>query len=204
MKQGSEEWLLERAGRFTGSRFNLLMARTKSGPSTSRKNLIRHLAVERITGQYIETYQSAQMLRGIDYEGFAREAYEDKHFLTVQQIPLVVHPKYDFVSCSPDGFVGEDGMVQFKCPEAMDKHYTYLLEGAHAVEYKWQLQGELWVCGKEWTDAVSYDPRYPRDKRLAEVRVERDEQLIAELVAECLKANEEVIASMEALNENTQ
>jgi hypothetical protein len=62
----------------------------------------------------------------------------------------------------------------------------------HAKEYKWQLQGQLWVTHRKWVDAVSYDPRFPEHLRLAIARIERDESAIKELAAECEKANSEI------------
>ena len=83
-------------------------------------------------------------------------------------------------------------MVELKCPDAMGKHLDALQNGSHADEYMWQIQGQLWVAGREWNDAVSYDPRWPMPMDLAVKRVHRDEKMIAELEAECIAANEEV------------
>jgi len=192
MEQRTAEWFEKRAGKFTGSRFKSLMAMTKSGPSTSRKNLITTLAVERITGTCMETYCNAAMQRGIDLEPLAREAYEDANMVAVEEVAFIQHPKYDFVSCSPDGMVGDDGMVEFKCPSAQDKHLQALLTGAHTVEYKWQLQGQLWVAGRSWVDAVSWDPRFPVGAQGATYRIERDEDMITKLEEACITADKEV------------
>jgi putative phage-type endonuclease len=193
MEQRSEEWFAARAGKFTGSRFNMLMAKLASGkPAASYFNLITELAVERITGQCMETYQNAAMLRGIEMEPEARAAYEDENLVAVDEVAFIQHPKYPFVGCSPDGLVGDEGMWEGKCPYAAAKHLDALLRGAHTVEYKWQLQGQLWVAVRDWVDASSYDPRFPEGTRLATVRVERDEDAIKELEQTCIKANDEV------------
>src|SRR5690606_41887739 len=83
--------------------------------------------------------------------------------------------------CSPDGLIGDDGLVEIKCAASMQKHLEALRSGAHAVEYRWQLQHQLMVTGRQWVDAVSYDPRFPEHLQLAVTRVERDEAAIAEL-----------------------
>lgn len=189
--QGDTEWLQKRLGLLTASRFADLMAKTKTGPSASRKNLITRLTIERLTGNYMQTYQNDAMTRGIELEAEARKAYEDQELIAVDQADYVPHPVHWFVGCSPDGLVGSDGLVEIKCPTAEAKHYEALRYGSHAVEYKWQLQGQLWVTGREWNDAVSYDPRFTGFE-LAIVRVERDEKAIAELEAECIAANEEI------------
>ena len=194
MIQGSEEWFAARAGKFTGSRFSDLMARTRSGPSTSRANLLATLAVERLTGMCVETYTNGAMQRGTELEPFARTAYEAHIGDLVQEVAWVPNPTLSFVGVSPDGLVGDDGLVEIKCPMAMAKHLAALRAGDHATEYKWQIQGQMWVAEKAWCDAVSYDPRYPQGLQLAITRVERDEKAIAELEAACIEANEEVNA----------
>jgi len=191
MIQGSPEWFQQRLGLLTASRFADLMARTKSGPSTSRKNLITRLTIERLTGCYMETYSNAAMQRGTELEPEARKAYEDHELIVVDQAAYVPHPEYWFCGCSPDGLVGPAGLVEIKCPSAEAKHYEALRYGSHADEYKWQLQGQLWVTGRAWVDAVSYDPRFAGFE-LAIVRVTRDESAIKELEAECIKGNAEI------------
>lgn len=194
MEQRTEEWFRSRSGRFTGSRFADLMAKTKSGPSASRGNLLTLLAVERLTGTCVETYSNAAMARGTELEPEARCAYEVRTGVLVEEVAWIPHPTLDFVGVSPDGLCGETGLAEYKCPSAMAKHLEALRTGAHAVEYRWQLQGQLWVSGRQWVDAVSYDPRFPPGLQLAITRVERDESAIAELEAACIEANAEVDA----------
>jgi len=199
--QRDAQWFRDRAGKITASRMADLMARTRTGSSASRKNLITRLAVERMIGTCVETYSNAAMRRGIELEDEARRTYEDHELLAVEQVDFVQHPKFPFISCSPDGLVGADGMVEIKCPSAEAKHYEALRYGAHAVEYRWQLQGQLWVCNRAFVDAVSYDPRFV-GLELAIVRVERDEKAIAELEAECIAANEEVTEQLKWFEEH--
>ena len=122
MQQGSNEWLLARCGRITASRADMLMARTKSGPSASRANLLALLAVERITGQPVETYQNDAMRRGTEIEPIARVAYEMRFGTLVEEVGLIIHPEMPYVACSPDGLLGDDGMLEIKAPSAMAKH----------------------------------------------------------------------------------
>lgn len=197
--QGSPEWLALRAGKFTGSRFSDLMAVTKTGPSASRRNLLATLAVERITGQCVEGYTNAAMERGKELEADARSAYEDHAGVIVREIAWVPHPTLGFVGVSPDGLVGDDGLVEIKVPSAMAKHLDALRAGAHATEYHWQLQGQLWVTGRSWVDAVSFDPRWPEPLRLAVVRIARDAAAIAKLEAECVAAEAELQAIVDEL-----
>lgn len=199
MEQGSAEWLQLRAGKFTGSRFAALMARTKSGPSTSRANLIVALALERLTGECEATFQNDAMRRGSAMEPIARGAYEAHTGDLVEQVAFVIHPELPHVGVSPDGCVGNDGLIEVKCPEAQHKHLSYLRHGEHANEYHWQIQGQLWVTGRQWCDAVSFDPRFPPGLQLAIQRVERMGDEIAELAAAVEIANAEVDAMVSEL-----
>ena len=199
MIQGSDEWLALRCGKFTASRFSDLMARTKTGPSASRANLIALLAVERLTGKPAETYQNAAMARGTELEPEARIAYEQRIGTLVEESAFVVHPSLPYVGMSPDGMVGDDGLIEIKCPGAA-KHIEALRRGAHAVDYRWQIQGQMWVSGRKWCDAVSYHPDFPEHLRLAITRVERDEIAIGELEKACIEAEAEVCAIVDELN----
>lgn len=204
MQQRSPEWFAARAGRFTGSRFNDLMAVTKSGPSASRANLLATLAVERITGQCVETYQNDAMRRGAELEPEARAAYEAHTGEIVGEVGFLIHPRMTCVGVSPDGLIDPDGLVEIKCPASMEKHRSYLLNDAHAIEYKWQVQGQLWVTNRQWCDVVSYDPRFPAGLQLAIARVERDDVAIQKLEQACASADAEVDAMVEQLNERRQ
>jgi len=190
--QGSSEWHELRCGKFTGSRFADLMAMTKSGPSTSRANLIMTLALERLTGTPEEGFQNDAMRRGTELEPLARGAYEAHTGELVEQVPFVVHPDFPYVGVSPDGLLGDDGMAELKCPASLAKHLDYLRNGSHANEYKWQVLGQLWVCRRAYCDVVSYDPRFPPGLQLAIVRVKRDDAAIKALQTACIVANNEV------------
>ena len=199
--QETEGWMQDRAGKFTASRSGDLMAKTKTGPSASRANLLALLAVERITGQCVETYQNAAMARGSELEGEARDAYSFESGLAIQECGFVQHPTMPYVGCSPDGLIGDSGLIEIKCPASMQKHLESLRNGAHAQEYRWQLQHQLMVTGREWVRAISYDPRFPDGLQIAEVLVERDESAIKELLEEIRKAEVEVSAIVAELVE---
>lgn len=202
--QGSDEWLRARAGKFTASRASDLMAKTRSGASTSRANLLALLAVERITGQCVETYTNGAMQRGTELEPEARAAYEAHAGSLCEEVGIVVHPELDYVTCSPDGLVGDDGLLEIKCPQAMAKHLEALRSGSHAVEYRWQVQHQMMVTGRAWCDVVSYDPRWPEGLQLAITRVERDESAIEDLRAECEKAERELQRIVDELRERLE
>lgn len=193
MEQRSEAWFDARCGKLTGSRFADVMNVLKDGaPGANRRNLVTLLAVERLTGKTVETFQNDAMRRGTELEPEARAAFEAHTGELVEVVGFIPHPVLDYVGVSPDGLLGDDGMAEFKCPSSMAKHLDALRTDDHAKEYKWQLQGQLWVAHRKWVKAVSYDPRFPEHLRLAICHVERDEKAIKELATECDKANAEI------------
>lgn len=200
VEQGSQDWLQARCGMFTASRAADLMARTRSGPSASRRNLLALLAVERLTGQPVDGYRNAAMERGIELEAEARDAYMFATGEVVTEAGFIVCPDLPNTGCSPDGFVG-GGLVELKCPASMAKHLDALRTGEHAKEYRWQLQHQLMVTGCPWVDAVSYDPRWPEHLQLATVRVERDEEAIKALREAIKEADAEVEATVTELQQ---
>lgn len=193
--QNTDAWLEQRAGKFTASRASDLMARTRSGPSASRGNLLALLAVERLTGQPVETFQNDAMRRGQELEAEARDAYMFATGNVVTEVGFVECVDLAATGCSPDGLIGDDGLLEVKCPASMAKHLASLRTGAHAQEYRWQLQHQMMVTGRAWVDAVSYDPRWPEHLQMATVRVERDEDAIAEL-RDAIKAADAEVESI--------
>lgn len=199
--QESQDWMQKRCGMFTASRASDLMARTKSGPSASRGNLIALLVSERLTGLPVETFKNAAMDRGIELEAEARDAYSFATGNVVDESGFVVYGDLPHTGCSPDGLIGDDGLVEIKCPSAQGKHLAALLRGEHATEYRWQLQHQLMVTGRKWVEIVSYDPRWPDDLQLAIKRVERDEESITQLRDAITEADAEVEAFIAALQQ---
>jgi len=199
IEQRSDEWYAQRAGKFTASAFLDLMARTKSGPSASRTNLIARLVCERLTGKAAKSYSNEAMQRGIELEPQARDAYVFEIGAHVEQVAFIDHPTVAMCGCSPDGLIAGDGLVEFKCPGAA-AHLDYIRTGSHAEQYRWQLQGQLWVTGRKWVEAVSFHPEFPANMQLAMVRVSRDELAIAELERAVIAGNAEIAAIIEELN----
>lgn len=193
MNQRSPEWFAARCGKLTGSAFADVMNLIKGGAAgANRRALVTRLAIERLTGSNVETFQNDAMRRGIELEPEARAAYEAQTGELVEEVGFIQHAELNYVGVSPDGLVGNDGMVELKCPANMAKHLDALRSNDHASEYRWQLQGQLWVAKRKWVDATSYDPRFPDHLKLAICRVERDEKAIRELADECARANDEI------------
>lgn len=172
--QGTEEWKKERSGCATASCFDKVMSKGKGGGEAVGRSKYRlQIVTERLTGIPVEGYTNAIMQRGIDVEPEARMAYEALRGVVVEEVGFVRHPTIPNCGCSPDGLVGDEGMVQIKCPESTT-HLTWMEAGVVPSEHVAQMQGEMWVTGRHWSDFVSYDPRFPEHLRLFVVRLDRD------------------------------
>lgn len=200
-EQRTEEWFAKRCGKFTGSRFVDVMAKSKRDgkPLKAYSDLVWDLVVERMTGQAQDGVDSFAMRHGRDVEPYARQEYELVTGLAVEQIDFVQHPEYSFVGCSPDGLIGDDGGLEMKCPKDSAIHLQRFLDGM-GDEFIPQVQGCLWVTGRAWWDWVSYDPRMPESHRLLRLRIERDDKYIKTLEESVLAAESEVLSIIEQLN----
>jgi len=197
--QGSPEWKALRCGRVTASRVADVVAKTKTGYSASRANYLAQLIAERLTGTPAETYTNAAMQHGVDTEPEARDAYAFYQGATVEQVAFVLHPKIDQAGASPDGLVGEDGLVEIKCPQTAT-HLETLLGQAVPAKYIDQMQFQMACTGRNWCDFVSYDPRMPEHMRLFVRRVARDEARIAHLETEIASFLHELTTKLTELN----
>lgn len=182
MIQGSEEWFAARLGIPTASKFSDIMANGRSGqPSASRKNYLAELVVERLTGQRTEGFTNAAMQWGTETEPFAVEAYEAFTGELTRECGFIKHPTIE-CGASPDRLVGEEGLLEVKCPNTAT-HIDHLLNGTLLTKYKWQLQGQLMVTGMDWVDFVVFDPRVPERMQIRVDRVHADAGAIQELTA---------------------
>lgn len=173
VEQGSPEWFTCRAGIPSASNFDKVVT-TKGDDSKQVEKYAFQLAGERITGIKEETYQSKDMIRGVEIEAEARLAYELITGNEVKQVGICIAD--DGYSCSPDGLVNMDGEIEIKCP-TIAVHVSYLLDNRLPSDYFQQVQGQLLVTGREWCDFISYYPGL----RTFIFRVYRDEAFILKL-----------------------
>lgn len=172
IEQRSEEWYALRRGKVTASRIADVVATIKSGGyGASRATYMAQLIAERLTGETQDSYVSAAMQNGIDTEPEARAAYEFRTDAEVAEAGFVDHPSIPMSGASPDGYVGDDGLVEIKCPNTAT-HIDTLLTGKVPAKYIDQMQWQMACAGRAWCDFVSYDPRMPEPMRLWIKRVE--------------------------------
>lgn len=183
--QGSPEWFALRCGKVTASRVADVVARTKTGYGASRSTYMGQLIAERLTGEVAPSFTNAAMQWGSDTEPQARAAYEFYRDADVVEVGFVPHPTIGESGASPDGLVGDDGLIEIKCPETKTHIETLLgqeVPGKYIIQIQWQLA----CTGRQWCDFVSFDPRLPESMRLFVKRVERDDAQIADLEREVI------------------
>lgn len=186
-EQRTAEWFAARVGKVTASRVGDIVAKIKSGGyAASRDNYMAHLVIERITGKPTEFNASAPMQWGTEQEPFARVAYEMALNVMVDEVGFVLHPSIPDAGASPDGLVGDHGLVEIKCPNTVT-HIETLINGLVPAKYISQMQWQMACTGRQWCDFVSFDSRMPPKAQLWIKRVDRDDVLIATMEAEVSK-----------------
>lgn len=198
MDQGTEAWFQARCGLVTASRVADVVAKTKSGYSASRANYMAQIIAERLTGTVADSFTNSAMQWGTDTEPQARAVYELTRGMDVVEVGFVNHPTIDEAGASPDGLIGDKGLVEIKCPNTAT-HIDTLLSEAVAGKYATQMQWQMACTGREWCDFVSFDPRLPDTMQLFVQCVERDDKRIAEFEGEVTKFLAEVQEKVEAL-----
>ena len=181
--QGSPEWHVLRLGKVTASRVADVIAKTKTGWGTSRANYLAELIAERLTGEPAATFTNAAMQRGTDKEPDARAAYEFRTDVEVALVGFVDHPEILMTGASPDGLVGDEGLIELKCPNTAT-HIDTLLGEEIPAKYITQMQWQMACTGRQWCDFVSFDPRLPEAMRIFIRRIQRDAEKIASLEKE--------------------
>lgn len=199
MQQGSAEWLQERCGQVTASRVADVMAKLKNGsPSAKRNSYQMELLAEIVTGRAAEHYVSPAMDFGTEYEPVALAAYEIAKEVQADRIGYVRHPSIPRSGASPDALIGDYGLCEIKVPNT-STHLEYVLEGEVPSEYIPQMLWQLACTGRQWCDFVSYDPRLPEDFGLFIVRLDRDNEMIAEMENEVMRFIAELNAMADKL-----
>jgi putative phage-type endonuclease len=155
-KQGEPEWFAEHLGRPSASEFAKIITTTGS-PSKQRKKYLYQKAAETVSGIMENTYESPWMARGKVLEAEARALYEFNNEVTVQEVGCCFRDKKKDCLCSPDGLVGDDGGLEIKCP-SQAVHAEYLEKKKLPTDYFCQVQGSLWITGRDWWHFCSYSP----------------------------------------------
>lgn len=202
-EQGTESWFADRLGKVTASRLADVLAKTKTAYSASRNNYMTQLVLETITQSRAESYTNFSMAWGTEQEPFARAAYEARTGQMVEEVGFLPHPTIALAGASPDGLVGDDGMVEIKCPSTSTALECWLtqFQGGNAVDAKYyaQMQWQMRCADRSWCDYVVFDPRMPAKAQLFVTRVERDDAWLANAEEEVVKFLAEMQDKVETL-----
>jgi putative phage-type endonuclease len=199
MEQRTDDWYTARLGKVTASRVADVVAKTKTGVSASRGNYMAQLIVERLTGKPTESFNSSAMQWGTDTEPLARAAYEMATDMMVDEVGFVEHRSISMCGASPDGLVGEDGLIEIKCPNTAT-HIETLINNTIDNRYVLQMQWQMACTDRIWCDFVSFDPRMPEALQLKIIRVEFNEMLVADLENQVAEFLNQVQEKIEILN----
>jgi len=160
----------------TASRFKDAIAQGRSGGlGKTAENYAYEIVGELLTNEPADTYTNAAMEWGTEQEPYAKLAYEEHTLNKIHVVGFL--EKEEMLGGSPDGLIGKDGMIETKCPSS-HIHARNLHNKKAPGEYIPQIQGLLWITGREWCDFVSYRPKC----NLMIVRVDKDKEYINELV----------------------
>jgi putative phage-type endonuclease len=207
IEQRTPEWFECRLGKVTASKTNDVMAILKSGgEAATRKNYRAQLVCERLTGTKQDTFINAAMQWGTDAEPLARSAYESYTGDIVNELGFIDHPYINMSGASPDGLVGEDGMIEIKCPNT-STHMEWLISGVVPPEHHNQMLWQMACAGRKWCDFVSFDPRMPTDLQLMIVRLNRDDdriELITQSVIKFLSEVDDMINKLTKLQKSAE
>jgi putative phage-type endonuclease len=171
-EQNSPEWDQCRLGKFTASDAQAIATNGKG-----LQTLVYKKAAEIITGKAKGNYTNGDMDRGHELEDTARSNYEIENGVLVEKVGFCEMDKY--TGCSPDGLVGDDGLVEIKCKD--DANYVrYLYEKKVDSEYLWQMQMQMYVTDRQWVDYVVFNENF---SKFRVERVMRDEDKISKIKA---------------------
>ncbi len=202
LEQRTDAWLQARAGKVTASRFRDVLARNKptaaqakagepGNPSAERTRYLWQIVTERLTGQPVQMPDAAPLRWGRENEDAARVAYQFTTSARITETGFVAHPT---LACgaSPDGLVSDEsdpdgafGLIEIKCPWNSQVHLETWLNGM-PEDHMPQIQGQMWLTGREWADFVSFDPRMPADLQLYVQRIKGDPEFQARLEREII------------------
>jgi putative phage-type endonuclease len=203
----NEAWLAQRIAKVTASRISDVIAKTKTGVSTSRQNYLIQIVTERLTGKKADSgFVNQAMLDGIERESAARELYMRTRGVSVTEVGFFDHPVIKNSGASPDGAVNAEeegkyaGLIEIKCP-IETTHTNTLMSKSVPSKYIPQMQWQLACTGAKWVDFISYNPNFPDTMQIFVARVDRDDAYIAELEAEVIKFLDEVEQTIIKLKE---
>jgi len=200
IEQRSPEWHQLRAGMPTASMFSKLVTSTGT-PSKSLPDYALTLAGAIYAGKELDAWDGNKWTdRGTELEEAARTLYEFSKDVEVKQVGFITDDD-KLYGCSPDGLVGDDGMVEFKCLKA-ENHIkaiiNYQKNSKCPTTYIQQIQGQMMIAEREWCDLVFYHPELP----LLVIHQKKDDLMCHEISKQIdvvLKKRDEIVRTLNSI-----
>lgn len=195
------EWQIDRLGKFTSSRLGNLMTKGRGKDKywgDSAMSYIYEKIAELMTGVPHYTPETLAIEWGTDHEAEAIEKYNEVSNEKAEHAGKTFVKFNDMCGGSPDAFVGNDGILEVKCPYNSANHIKTYITGELTKAHLYQCQGNMLFANKNWCDFVSYDPRMPEAIQLKIIRVERDNEICDAILERINKAVEEMLKIQEA------
>ncbi|WP_208433289.1 lambda exonuclease family protein [Bartonella taylorii] len=184
MEQRTAEWFQARLGKVTASNvYNVLSKTAKGLPTSKYEDYKIKLITERLIEGISQSYITPAMQWGIEHEDDALKEYAFIYDTEVTRCGFIQHPTIKMAGASPDGFVGENGLVEVKCPQSTT-HLRFFMDGKIKPEYIAQMQFQMACTGRKWCHFISYNPNFvgrSTGLRMKIKRVNRDEEHIEEI-----------------------
>lgn len=161
LKQGTPEWFEVRKGKLTASNAQAIATGGKG-----LETLVYEILAEKYSSAEPINYTNADMERGHKLEEQARQMYELENGLKIIQVGFAELD--EFTGASPDGLIGEDGLIEIKCKK--DSVYIRaLIEGGIDSKYEWQMQMQMLVTDRKWVDFVDYNPNFTKSMNITRI-----------------------------------
>src|SRR3989304_2454768 len=190
LEQGSEEWFKVRLGKLTASDAQAIATNGKG-----LETLVYQKVAELMTGKAPESYTNADMERGHELEALARNSYELETGILVKQIGFIELD--EFVGCSPDGLIAEEGLQEIKCKN--DANFVkFLYSKSIDPEHEWQMQMQMLVTGRKWVDYVLFNPNFKKGTIIT--KIARRDDMIKKLEAGITKGREMIQTILAEVN----
>jgi len=171
IQQQTPEWFALRKGKMTASH-----AQEIGNNGKGLETYIYKVMSDYFSEVPQEQYTNPDLERGIELEEQARNIYELEKGVSIEKVGFIEMD--EFVGCSPDGLIGEDGGIEIKCHNN-EKHFKLLLDKKIESGYLWQIQMNLLITGRKWWDYVAYNPNYKNS--LIVIRITPDEEMFKSL-----------------------
>ncbi|AQX31002.1 lambda exonuclease family protein [Bartonella schoenbuchensis] len=181
MQQRTAEWFQARLGKVTASNISSIINKTAKGLPTSKYEEYKfQLITERLMGKTVSSYETPAMRWGNEHEDSAIEEYSFLYDTPVTRCGFIPHPTIEMAGASPDGLIGDEGLIEVKCPQPIT-HTRFLLSGEIKPEYILQMQFQMACTGRKWCDFVSYHPWFIDESPhlcIKVIRIPRDDEQI--------------------------